>query len=481
MEILIAVLSVLAALIIFMIVRAALTKPAAKNETEAVSYGLDKNKIALHLSEAIQIPTVSMADASYPDKPFFDYREYIKNTYPLFFKAAELTVINEYSLVYRIGGADKNLLPACFLAHIDVVPAPAEGWDVPPFSGAVKDGFVYGRGAQDMKCQMIAALESIEYALAKGLPFKRSIYCCFGHDEELSTRDGAPEIVKYFKEKGVEMEYVLDEGGTMLDGKMLGIDGSVALVGTCEKGYMDVRLSCKKDGGHASTPKKPTALASVAKAVYKLEKRQLSPVFTQPTKELFKELAPYMTPIVKFVMVNRDILSPILKIALANLHPISAALVKTTFAPTMAKGSNAANVLPPYAEAVINCRLIAGNSPELVLEHIKKIAGKNIDVEVINEAIPASDISPINTASYAEISKAIRSTFKGVKVAPYMFIAATDSRFYYPVCKNVYRFTPFMMTPDDQKRIHAINERCGIDALESATEFFIRVLENTCL
>jgi carboxypeptidase PM20D1 len=475
------VISILAALIIFMVIRTVLTKPKAQDVGEYVSHGLDKDKIAARLADAVRIPTVSMADESYPDQPFFDYRDFIKNTYPLFFKAATLTVVNRYSLVYHIEGADKSLLPACFLAHIDVVPAPAEGWEVPPFSGEIKDGFVYGRGAQDMKSQMIAALESIEYALSKKLAFKRSLYCCFGHDEELSTLDGAPEIVKYFQARGIEMEYVLDEGGVMLDGKMLGLDGAVALVGTCEKGYMDVRLSCKKDGGHASTPSKPTALASVAKAVYRVEKHQLPPVFTQPTKELIKELAPYMNPLFKFAMVNRDILSPVLKITLANLHPVAAALVKTTFAPTMAKGSDAANVLPPYAEATVNCRLIAGDSPERVLEHIKKVAGKNITVETVNDGIPASAISPIDTFAYGEISKAIKSVFKDVKVAPYMFIAATDSRFYYPICKNVYRFTPFAMTPDDQKRVHAINERCNIDALEKAAEFFIKVLENTCL
>jgi carboxypeptidase PM20D1 len=204
-------------------------------------------------------------------------------------------------------------------------------------------------------------------------------------------------------------------------------------------------------------------------------------VWTAPTKELIKELAPYMKPLFKFVMVNRDILSPLLKFALTKLHPVAAALVKTTFAPTMAKGSNAANVLPPYAEAVINCRLIDGNTTDRVVDHIKKIVGKDIEVEVPIAGVEPSPISPTDTDSYRKISAVIKSVFPGVKVAPYMFIAATDAKFYHPVCKNVYRFTPFPVSEDDQKRIHALNERCDINALNDAVEFFIALIEKTCI
>ncbi|MDR1940409.1 MAG: M20/M25/M40 family metallo-hydrolase, partial [Clostridiales bacterium] len=238
-------LAVLAALLLVMILRTILTKPKPLDSGVFTPHPLDKDEIAAHLSGAIQIPTVSLADDSYPDKPFLDYKKYIEETYPNFARAAKLTVISNYSLIYQIDGADKSLLPACFLSHIDVVPAPAEGWDVPPFSGAIADGCVWGRGARDMKSQMIAALEAIEYHLKNKTPFKRSIYCCFGHDEEITTRVGAPKIVEYFKSLGVEFEFVLDEGGIMLDGAMLGVSGRLALIGTCEKGYVDVKISAK--------------------------------------------------------------------------------------------------------------------------------------------------------------------------------------------------------------------------------------------
>ncbi|MDR3293459.1 MAG: M20/M25/M40 family metallo-hydrolase, partial [Clostridiales bacterium] len=281
--------------------------------------------------------------------------------------------------------------------------------------------------------------------------------------------------------KNVEFDYVLDEGGTIVDGKLLTIKGDIALSGTCEKGYMDVTLTCKKAGGHASTPDKPTALASVCKAVYRVEKQQMRPLWTPPVKELVKELAPHMPAIFKYVMVNRDIFSPLIKLVLPMIHPIGGALTKTTFAPTMAKGSGAANVLPPCAEAVINCRLITGNSVDDVLNHVKKVAGRGIDVGVIDSGVPASLISPTDTDAYKNLVSVIKSALPGAVVAPYMFIAATDSRYYYPICKNVYRFTPFAFSEDDQSRVHALNERCNIDALKNAAEFFIALIEKTCV
>jgi carboxypeptidase PM20D1 len=364
---------------------------------------------------------------------------------------------------------------------MDVVPAPAEGWEAPPFSGEIKDGYVWGRGSQDMKSQMIAALDAIEFMLANGTEFKRGIYCCFGHDEELATFDGMPEVTKYLKSQNVEFEYVLDEGGAMLDGRMMGINGTLALIGTCEKGYMDVVLTASKPGGHASTPASPTVLAKIGKALVAIESNQMKARWTGATKDMFKELAPHMNPLFKFLFVNRDILSPLLKLALILVSPVTAALIRTTFAPTMAKGSDAANVLPPAATATVNCRILPGDTTDSVVAHIQKVVGKDIDVSVPIAGVNPCPVSPINSEGYRQLVKSIKETFPGLMPAPFLFIAATDSKYLYPVCDNVYRFTPFMASDEDRNRIHALNERCPIDALLQATEFYVRLITNTCL
>ena len=191
----------------------------------------------------------------------------------------------------------------CFLSHIDVVPAPnLDKWEHEPFSGLITDeGYIYGRGAQDMKGHMIALLEGLEYHMKKGTEFERDIYICFGHDEEPGTSTGgASNIVKHLKEKGVEMEFVIDEGGTLADASIAGIP-TLALIGACEKGNGDLEIVVNKPGGHASNPNPPTAVGVLAKAVHKIETHPMKPHWTNLTKQTFKTLAPNMRPAFKFV------------------------------------------------------------------------------------------------------------------------------------------------------------------------------------
>lgn len=176
------------------------------------------------------------------------------------------------------------------------------------------DGYIYGRGAQDMKSHMIALLEAVEFHLAQGKQFDRDLYLCFGHDEEPgNSTSGAANIVRHLKEKGVEMEFVIDEGGTVLDGKLLGIPHTVALIGACEKGNGDLELVVKKAGGHASNPKPPTAVGLLSQAVAKVESHPMKTYWTPMTVETFKSLSPYCKGAFKFILTNRDVFSPLLK------------------------------------------------------------------------------------------------------------------------------------------------------------------------
>ena len=474
------ILGLLAALLIFMILRTVFTKKIETEKLPCDPIEVDKDRVAKHLSEAVQIPTVTVLNDSMSYDAFPVYHKFLEKAFPKFHAAAEKTIINNYSLVYKIQGSDESLLPGCFLAHQDVVPAPAEGWEVPPFSGTIKDGYVYGRGAQDMKGQMIALLEGIELLLEKGFKPKRTIYCCFGHDEEFTGKEGAKNISQYLQENNIRMEYIVDEGGTVLDGSLLGIDGMLALIGTCEKGYVDVQLKAKSNGGHSSAPKKRNAVDILAEAVYDLSMSPMKPRFTTPTKDMFKALAPNMKPIFKFFFVNRDILSPLLKKVLTKVHPITNSLLSTTMAPTQAKGADAPNVLPPYATATINCRINTGETSDQVIKYIKKVVGKNIEVTMLPGMHEPTEVSNISSEAYHILTKTINEIFDHFLPAPYPFIAATDAKYYYAVSENVYRFTPFLVSEDDATRIHALNERTEINALVTATQFFARFIENTC-
>lgn len=481
--VLIAIAAAIGAVILFMILRTIFTRPPKSNAKQFTPVEADADKLLEHLSGAIQIPTVSMVEEFVgQDKPFLDFKKYLEKTFPLIHKEAQLTVINGYSLVYRFKGSDPSLLPACFLAHQDVVPATPEGWDYPPFSGKITDdGYVYGRGSQDMKGHMFALLEGMEALLKEGKTFLRDVYFCFGHDEEPGTSfEGAPKIVEYFVEKKMKFEFVLDEGGTIMDGKMLGVKGMLAMIGICEKGNSDIEISVKLKGGHASNPKRKTAVGQLGVALAKIQKHPMPTRWTTVTKYTFKEISKRASGPLKFVLVNRDILSPIVKKIFTVASSMTNALVRTTFSPTMLWGSDARNTLPNEVKANINTRIITGETIEDVEKYLRKLLGKGVEVKTVAYTAP-TPVGDIKSYAYKSLSDTIDEVFPNTATIPYMFIAASDARFYFPISDNVFRFGPFLNSLDDQNRIHGINERLHKDQLKTATLFFARFIENTCV
>lgn len=473
------ILGAIGALLIYMVLRAICMKKK-KYPTDYVPQEVDKDEITNLLVGAIRIPTVTKYHEGDDQSSFPIYHEYLKKSFPEIFKRAEVTVINQYSLIIKIKGSDESLTPGCLLAHQDVVPAPREGWECDPFSGEIKDGYVYGRGSSDMKSQMITALYGLELLLREGREPARTIYYCFGHDEEATGREGAAYIVKYLQEQGIRFEFVLDEGGTILDGKLLGINGKVALIGTCEKGYADFILTSVKDGGHASSPKRKSSVDAIADAIHDLRRSPMKATWSEPLKGTFNSLAPYMNPVYRFLFANRVVLSPLLKFVLGIVNPLTNSILRTTFAFTQMEGSTAPNVIPTKATAIVNTRININETKEEVQAYIQKVVGKDIKVEPYGNGYNPTPVSKTNTPVYDDLLRSIVEVYEGFIPAPYPFIAATDAKYYYAVSDNVYRFTPFEMSMDDQKRIHALNERCSIVGLVKASQFFKRFIENTC-
>lgn len=478
--ILYAILAALGLLLIIMIIRTMLARPKKDNVAYAPPE-VDEKEITDILVGAVRIPTVTKLKEGDDQTPFLRYHEYLKETFPQIFSRAEVEIVNGYSLIIKIEGTDKTLLPGCFLAHQDVVPASPEGWETDPFGGEIKDGYVYGRGSQDMKSQMMTALYGLEILLREGKEPVRTIYYCFGHDEEFTGKEGARLIVEHLKEKGTRFAFVLDEGGTITDGSILGINGNIGLIGTCEKGYSDFLLTSVKEGGHASNPKKKSSVDAIADAIHDLRRSPIKAHWNAPVKEMIKTLAPYMKPVFKFLFVNFDILSPLLKFALCTVNPLTNALIRTTFAFTQMQGSDAPNVIPVKSTAIVNTRINIGETQESVKKHIQSVVGKDIKVETYGFGFDPTPISKTkNSEVYDVLVKSIKESFENIIVAPYPFIATSDAKYYYAISDNVYRFTPFVYTQDDQKRLHALNERCEIKSLPRATRFFKRFIENTC-
>ena len=327
-----------------------------------------------------------------------------------------------------------------------------------------------------MKGQLAAIFESVEHLLGQGFLPKRDVYIAIGHDEESMGVLGAMQIVERLKQKKVQLDFVIDEGGVVMDGRMLGINAMVATIGICEKGYADFRLTAKSAGGHASRPPKETAVGALSKAIVAIEKHPMKSSLNQPLKDMLAAVGGYMKFPLNVIASNLFITRPLLLKGLAA-GSTGAAMVRTTAAPTMLKGSGAPNVLADCAEAVVNVRIAPGQTVDDVTRHFRKVTGGRVEISVMQGYNPSS-VSRTDSGAYHVIARAAGDIFPGYLVAPYLMIAATDSRLYAPVADGIYRFQPFRSLSEDLGTIHAVGERLSIESLREGVQFFMRLVKN---
>jgi len=444
---------------------------------------LNADNAVRHLSEAIQINTTSYMDTSKIDYQAFDlFHEKIRQWYPHIMKHGEYKEI-DHSVLIRIEGSDSSLKPALFMAHQDVVPI-AKGtlndWIHGPFSGDIADGYIWGRGAFDIKEMLIAELESLEYLLAHRKRFRRTLYLAFGQDEEV-IGSGAIAIAKYLKEQGVELEFVLDEGGRIADGEAYGAEIAVGSIGMYEKGYADLRLCAESYGGHSSNPFHGTSLQALAKAITEICDHPLESALPSSLRETLRILKPYIKkgPLKEMVTDIDANEKQIIEYYLSQpeLNP----QVHTTIAPTMiTKGSDAGNVMPQHMEAVINFRLAPQDSDAKLLEHCRRLVGPDIqaDFVVANEA---SRESRFDTIGFHCLNNVLNHYFRDIVFVPSVNTTSTDARSYEGICECCMRFEPFF---EDQgiraKGVHGTNERISIRAYLQGIRVLIRMMDETC-
>lgn len=241
-----------------------------------------KDEMASRLSRALQFRTISW-DRSDPDpqhcfdpEPMLKLHQHLVQSFPNVHRNLKRTVINKYSLVYEWEGRSdsKSLKPVCFCGHLDVVPIAApKKWRGKPFSGDVKDGEIWGRGAIDDKQAVLGMLEAVEDLLSQGYRPERSLFFCFGHDEEIGGSEGARHIANYLQSRQLQFDFLVDEGLFIIDGILPG--PPLAIVCVAEKGAVTARLRAHVSGGHSSAPGKESAIGVVARAVSRLQARPL--------------------------------------------------------------------------------------------------------------------------------------------------------------------------------------------------------------
>jgi carboxypeptidase PM20D1 len=453
--------------------------PVLPTETEPMHVERDMQKEVETFAKALTYPTIVSMDYEATDfGPFEDFRIFLKESFPRVHETCDLTMINTHSMVFHWKGKNAELLPILFLAHYDVVPAAEEtlaNWTYPPFSGTIADGNIYGRGTLDDKNELMSLMQTAENLMAQSFTPERDIYFAFGHDEEQGGRQGAMNITAYFEEHNMHFDAVYDEGGVVIEGAIASVKTPLAVIGVAEKGYNNIRVTVTSKGGHSSMPPKHTALGDLAQIAVNIEKHPMNPILTPIVKDLLTNICNEMGFAVKMAVRNLWLFKPIL-FKVLGASPATNAMIRTTFAATMAKGSDAPNIMPQTTEMIVNVRVLPGNTPEEALDHVKSLA-QGIDAKV--EPILKEEASPISDLSgkgYAHLLNAIGDIYPNAIPTAYLVLGGTDARKYYNVSNAIYRFMPAQITNEEQGTMHAANEYISIENYKRMIVFYEKLI-----
>ena len=451
-----------------------LAMPHKKSDYKANEDESESMRLAEKLSEMIKYDTTSHANVSEVDK-FLGFHKVLEKLFPLVHEKLEKTEIDGNLLYYWKGKSSEK--PILLMSHQDVVPAEGE-WEHEPFSGDIDGGKVWGRGASDTKCSVMAFFEAVEELLSEGYTPPTDVYLASSCTEEWAG-DGAPKIVNELKRRGVELYIVCDEGGGIITNPIGGINGNFAMVGVFEKGKADVKFTAHSTGGHASAPTKNTPIARLASFVDDVEKHSPFKKKLMPeVAAMFSTLAPYASSFgLRFLFGNIWLFRPLLKAVLPAVSAQAGAMLRTTIAFTTQSGSDAYNVIPQEATLGANMRFIPHQGEKESLEIIEKLAEKHgLETEIIhsNDYTPPVDI---NGEAFRLVEEVIGETFPGLASSPYVMTGATDAQFYQPICKNCIRFAPVIYGPEQMKGMHGLNENIEYNCLPGAVRFYKNLIK----
>lgn len=432
---------------------------------------------ARRLGEAVSYPTISHFDMEDMDLDLFtEFLAFLERSYPLVHEKLERRLINGYSPLYRWAGTDPSKKPVLFLAHYDVVPALDEGWEHGgPFSGAVEDGRVWGRGSLDNKSSIIGLMETFEMLLEEGFQPQRDLWLAYGFDEEVNGCHGAMKIVEWLEGEGIHFDFVLDEGGAVADGSMMGIKEVVAVIGLAEKANASFEFTFTGQEGHSSTPPQHTSLGYMAEFIYKVERQPMPVRLTQTVEKMLESIAPYMPGIQSKILAKPRLFFPLIKGSLLK-NKQTAALLRSTIAFTVSQSGSAPNVLPKESRCTANLRVLQGDTTARVLDHMKQVSGMDYQVRPIAIEEPSRS-SSTDSKAYTHLTRTINQCFPEAVVIPYLMAGGTDSRHYEPIADNVYRFQPLRLTEEELALVHGTGENLTVDNVGKMLDFYKRFIE----
>ncbi|MGI6095568.1 MAG: M20/M25/M40 family metallo-hydrolase [Lachnospiraceae bacterium] len=466
------VLGILAVCLLTAVVRTLLL-PKKKTEYQLSEDTGRIDTYAEKLSRMIQVETISSKTDPSVEK-FLAFHQLLEELFPRVFAACEKIELDGNLLLKWKGQSSES--PILLMSHMDVVEAKGD-WKYPPFSGTIADGKVWGRGATDTKCSLMAFLQAGEEMLEEGYVPSCDVYFASSCTEEIGG-DGGPKLVNWLKEHDVRLFMACDEGGSVIKDPIAGVRGDFAAVGVFEKGYGDVRFVARSAGGHSGAPGRNTPIPRLAKFICRVEKKTPFKVELTPTVRMMLErMAPYADTFgLRMVMSNLWLFGPLMKKIMPTLSAQGAAMLQTTIAFTMQSGSDASNVIPQEASVSANMRFIPHQNAEESLRLAEDLAKSyGLEMEVLGKRDASSSLD-LHGEGFAIVQQAAKECFPGAGVMPYIITGGTDARFYDTVCDNCVRFSPIHCGPEQAAGVHGLNENIETGCLPGAVDFYKAVI-----
>jgi len=472
------ILAILILTFIYVVVRTIIYQRTQGAVAKIEGIQVDDQQVAEHLAASVRCQTVPLDDTGTPDpEAFQQLHQMLRETYPLVHQKLRREIVNGYSLVYIWQGSRSDLEPVMLMAHQDVVSADPTEWTYPPFEGKIVDGFIWGRGTLDIKNQLIGIMDAAETLLQQGYRPERTILFGLGHDEETGGVNGCKVMGQMLKERGFRLAGIVDEGGGIMAGLAAGVRGQIALVGVSEKGYLTVEFTVHSQPGHSSTPPPKTAIGILSRALTRLEDHPM-PTHLRRLRPMYAGIGIAAPLTIQVAFANIWLFGPILKRWLVPKPEMNAS-IRTTTALTIINGGVEDNTIPAEAKAIVNFRLLPGDTIADVLWHAKKvIKDERVKFKPVegkfNEALPTSSTT---CPEYKSLGNVIRQVFDNPPVAPFVMLGGTDCQHFVPVCDNIYRFTSVVMDESFMGLEHGIDERIPVEAMGKMVKFYAQLMQ----
>ncbi len=377
------------------------------------------------------------------------------------------------SILATLKGKDKKK-PILLLSHIDVVPAEKERWEVDPFGGVIKDGYLYGRGALDDKSMGIIEMMALLILKRQGISLKRDIFFFASADEETGGSWGVKWAIENIPALR-ESEFAVNEGGYIVINEAGVADRYEISNG--QKVICQLRVKTEGTSGHASMPTPDNANVKLLRALDGVTRWETPFKILPMVKTYFSKIAPRQSPEERpfYEDIEKGLTNPAFAKRLTS-NPIYNAMVRDTVVLTVLQGGSKANVIPSESSATLDCRLIPGTSKEEFLKQIKTRLGDEVEIKAIAEGQSVQP-SPLETDLYQAIETFVSRNDPGCPVVPLLLPGATDSRFLREKGIIAYDFCPFRLTERELLRVHGNNERVALDNLRFGTKMLVEVLK----